>query len=46
MNFSIPVQLFKIKRIPTIILKGNIEFKNVDFTYPHTGIHAIKNFDL
>lgn len=29
-----------------IILKGNIEFKNVDFTYPHTGIHAIKNFDL
>ena len=29
-----------------IILKGNIEFKNVDFTYPHTGIHAIKNFHL
>jgi ATP-binding cassette subfamily B protein len=29
-----------------IILKGKIEFKNVDFTYPHTGIHAIKNFDL
>ncbi len=29
-----------------ITLKGKIEFKNVDFTYPHTGIHAIKNFDL
>ncbi len=28
------------------ILKGKIEFKNVDFTYPHTGIHAIKNFEL
>ena len=27
-------------------LKGNIEFRNVDFTYPHTGIHAIKHFDL
>ncbi len=27
-------------------LKGSIEFKNVDFTYPHTGIHAIKSFDL
>ena len=29
-----------------VILKGNIEFKKVDFTYPHTGIHAIKNFDV
>ncbi len=29
-----------------IILKGNIEFENVDFIYPHTGIHAIKNFTL
>lgn len=29
-----------------ITLKGNIEFKNVDFIYPHTGIHAIKNFSL
>jgi ATP-binding cassette subfamily B protein len=29
-----------------IIIKGNIEFKSVDFTYPHTGIHAIKNFSL
>ncbi|MEO8416168.1 MAG: ABC transporter ATP-binding protein [Ginsengibacter sp.] len=28
------------------ILKGNIEFRNVDFIYPHTGIHAIKNFTL
>jgi ATP-binding cassette subfamily B protein len=29
-----------------MILKGNIEFRNVDFIYPHTGIHAIKNFTL
>ncbi len=29
-----------------ITLQGKIEFKNVDFTYPHTGIHAIKNFNL
>jgi ATP-binding cassette, subfamily B, multidrug efflux pump len=27
-------------------LDGNISFKNVDFVYPHTGIHAIKNFSL
>jgi ATP-binding cassette subfamily B protein len=29
-----------------IILRGNIEFRNVDFTYPHTGIHAVKQFSL
>ena len=29
-----------------IVLKGNIEFRHVDFIYPHTGIHAIKNFSL
>ena len=29
-----------------IVLKGNIEFKHVDFIYPHTGIHAIKDFTL
>ncbi|MEO5781723.1 MAG: ABC transporter ATP-binding protein [Ginsengibacter sp.] len=34
------------KDVKQIILQGNIEFKNVDFTYPHTGIHAIKHFDL
>jgi ATP-binding cassette subfamily B protein len=27
-------------------VKGNIEFRNVSFTYPHTGIKAIKNFNL
>ena len=27
-------------------LRGNIEFKNVDFIYPHTGITALKNFNL
>ncbi|TMI61534.1 MAG: ABC transporter ATP-binding protein [Bacteroidetes bacterium] len=28
------------------IIKGNIEFKNVDFIYPHTGIQGLKNFNL
>ena len=28
------------------ILRGNITFDRVDFIYPHTGIHAIKNFSL
>ena len=29
-----------------IALQGNISFKNVDFTYPHTGIEALKSFTL
>lgn len=29
-----------------IIVNGNIEFKNVCFTYSHTGIEALKNFNL
>ena len=28
------------------IIKGNIEFQNVNFIYPHTGIHALRNFNL
>jgi len=28
------------------LLQGNITFNNVDFTYPHTGINAIKDFSL
>ena len=27
-------------------LEGNICFSNVDFVYPHTGIHALKDFSL
>ncbi len=27
-------------------LNGNISFVNADFVYPHTGIHAIKDFSL
>ena len=34
------------KNSKPVLLKGKIEFKNVDFTYPHTGIHALKNFNL
>lgn len=26
--------------------KGNVVFRNVSFIYPHTGIHALKNFNL
>ncbi len=29
-----------------IILEGNINFNHVDFIYPHTGIHALKDFNL
>jgi ATP-binding cassette subfamily B multidrug efflux pump len=28
------------------VLEGNVSFKNIDFIYPHTGIHAIRNFSL
>jgi ATP-binding cassette subfamily B protein len=27
-------------------IEGKIEFRNVSFTYPHTGIQALKNFSL
>jgi ATP-binding cassette subfamily B protein len=27
-------------------LQGNVSFEHVDFTYPHTGINAIRNFSL
>ncbi len=30
----------------TPVLEGNIRFSNVNFTYPHTGIHAIKDLNL
>jgi ATP-binding cassette, subfamily B, multidrug efflux pump len=30
----------------TSALQGNISFQNVDFTYPNTGIHALKDFNL
>lgn len=38
-----------IRSMPNAVskeIKGNIEFKNVSFTYAHTGIKALKNFDL
>ena len=28
------------------VLQGDINFENVDFIYGHTGIHALKNFNL
>jgi ATP-binding cassette subfamily B multidrug efflux pump len=38
-----------IQNIPQAVkhmLSGNISFDHVDFTYPHTGIHALKDFSL
>ncbi len=34
------------KNAEKIVLKGNIKFESVDFIYPHTGIQALKGFDL
>ncbi len=32
---------------PTVhVLKGAVAFENANFVYPHTGIHALKNFSL
>ncbi|NIG56086.1 ABC transporter ATP-binding protein [Chitinophaga sp. Cy-1792] len=39
----------EIKNIPGAVAKdidGDIKFENVSFTYPHTGITAIKDFNL
>lgn len=30
----------------TVVLKGAVRLENVTFTYPHTGITALKNFNL
>ncbi len=30
----------------SVLLNGKIQFRNVDFVYPQTGIQAIKNFNL
>lgn len=34
------------KNATDVVLKGNIRFENVDFTYSHTGIRALHNFNL
>jgi ATP-binding cassette subfamily B protein len=39
---SVPIENSKQK----LSLTGDIQFKNVDFTYAHTGINAIKHFSL
>ncbi len=38
-----------IRNLPQTVkqpLSGNISFEHVDFIYPHTGIHALKDFNL
>ncbi|HJW15493.1 MAG TPA: ABC transporter ATP-binding protein [Flavisolibacter sp.] len=39
---SVPMEQSKLN----LSLSGDIVFRNVDFTYAHTGINAIKHFDL
>jgi ATP-binding cassette subfamily B protein len=39
---SVPIESSKRK----LSLTGDIVFRNVDFTYAHTGIHALKHFNL
>ena len=34
------------KESTTASIFGDIDFQNVNFTYPHTGIQALKNFNL
>lgn len=34
------------KDVVTKNVEGKIEFRNVNFIYPHTGIHALKDFQL
>ncbi len=37
----------KVQAAPVPLrLQGNIEFENINFIYPHTGIHALKHFSL
>jgi ATP-binding cassette subfamily B protein len=35
-----------IRQPVKLALTGNISFDHVDFIYPHTGIHALKDFNL
>jgi ATP-binding cassette subfamily B protein len=35
-----------IEKPVSLDLSGQIRFEQVDFTYAHTGVHAIKNFNL
>ncbi|MEO6327659.1 MAG: ABC transporter ATP-binding protein [Ginsengibacter sp.] len=45
-EFLHTVPTIKNQRNLKPLLTGNIEFVNVDFTYPHTGINSIKHFNL
>jgi ATP-binding cassette subfamily B protein len=39
-------EIFNTENAVAKHLEGNIEFKNVSFTYPHTGIKALNDFSL
>ncbi len=41
-----PVDIKNSDKAVSYELMGDIEFKNVSFTYPHTNIQALKNFNL
>jgi ATP-binding cassette subfamily B multidrug efflux pump len=37
-------EIHDLEKIASVKLQGAITFENVDFIYPHTGIHALKSF--
>src|SRR5207253_756645 len=39
-------QIFSPQHGSTQSVKGAVEFRDVSFTYPHTGITALRNFNL
>jgi len=41
-----PLVINPFKKDTAEILSGSIKFQNVTFTYPHTGIRALRNFSL
>jgi ATP-binding cassette, subfamily B, multidrug efflux pump len=41
-----PLVVNNVKTETGALLSGSITFKNVTFTYPHTGIRALNNFSL
>ncbi|MEJ7625859.1 MAG: ABC transporter ATP-binding protein [Ferruginibacter sp.] len=46
-EFLLTAPLIKNDNRPVDLhLQGNIGFKHADFIYPHTGIHAVKDFTL
>ncbi|MBA2330938.1 MAG: ABC transporter ATP-binding protein [Flavisolibacter sp.] len=39
-------KIFNEENTTPFVLEGDVHFDNVNFTYPNTGLHALKNFTL